>query len=120
LGMLGSEANFAGDHERARELLVQALSIGRDVARPINLVEALTELAFAHEASEPAYAAQLLASADAAYEARGIVRPGPEELRAQGCWATLTDSLDAASLERAKAAGGRLDLDQAIEQVLAN
>jgi predicted ATPase len=119
LGMLGSEANFAGDHERARELLVQALSIGRDVARPINLVEALTELAFAHAASEPAYAAQLLASADAVYEARGIVRPGPEELRAQRCWATLGATLDAATLERAKAAGARLELDQAIEQVLA-
>ncbi|HKD94123.1 MAG TPA: BTAD domain-containing putative transcriptional regulator [Gaiellaceae bacterium] len=119
LGMLGSEANFAGEHERARELLLQALGIGREVARPINLVEALTELAYAYAESEPAHAAQLLASADAAYEARGIVRPGPEELRAQECWATLTASLDAAALARARAAGARLELDQAIEQVLA-
>jgi predicted ATPase/DNA-binding SARP family transcriptional activator len=119
LGMLGSEANFAGDHERARELLVRALRIGRDVARPINLVEALTELALAYAGSDPAYAARLLASADAAYEARGIVRPGPEELRAQSCWAALTASLDAATLERAKASGAHLELDQAIEQVLA-
>ena len=119
LGMLGSEANFAGEHERAIELLLEALGIGRDVARPINLVEALTELAYAYAESEPAYAARLLASADAAYEARGIVRPGPEELRAQSCWAALTASLDSATLARAKAAGARLELDQAIEQVLA-
>jgi hypothetical protein len=61
----------------------------------------------------------LLASADAAYEARGIVRPAPEELRAQECWAALTATLDEATLARAKAAGARLDLDQAIEQALA-
>lgn len=93
--------------------------MGREVGRPINLVEALTELGFAYVDSDPAYAAQLLASADAAYDARGIVRPAPEQVRAQRCWATLDGILDPAALARAKAAGARVDLDQAIEQVLA-
>ncbi len=120
LGMLGLEANLAGEYERAVGLLLRALEMGREVARPINLVEALTELAFAYVGSEPAYAAELLASADAAYEARGIVRPTPEQKRAQSCWATLAEVLDPAELTRAKTAGGRVDLDHAIEQVLAS
>jgi hypothetical protein len=117
--MLGLEANMAGEHGRAIELLLRALDMGREVGRPINLVEALTELAFAYVDSEPAYAAQLLASADAAYEARGIVRPAPEQVRAERCWEQLGGILDAAALARANAAGARVDLDEAIEQVLA-
>ena len=118
LGMLGLEANLAGEHDRASAILLRALSMGREVARPINLIEALTELAFAYVESDPAYAAQLLASADAAYEARAIVRPAPEQLRAQGYWEKLAATLDTAALARAKTAGARVDLDQAIEQVL--
>jgi predicted ATPase/DNA-binding SARP family transcriptional activator len=120
LGMLGLEANLAGEHGRAIELLLRGLDMGREVGRPINLVEALTELAFAYVGSEPAYAAELLASADAAYESRGIVRPTPEEKRARSCWETLAGVLDPAALARAKAAGARVDLDQAIEQVLTS
>jgi hypothetical protein len=119
LSMLGSEANFEGEHERAAGFLLEALAIGREVARPINLVEALSELAYAYAGSEPAYAAQLLASADAEYEARRIVRPAPEQRRAEECWTTLTAALDAVALARAKATGARLELDQAIEQALA-
>jgi predicted ATPase/DNA-binding SARP family transcriptional activator len=120
LSMMGLEANLSGEHERAIELLLEALRVGREVGRPINLVEALTELAFAYVGSEPAYAAQLLASADAAYAARGIVRPEPEEVRTQDCWDTLGEILDPATLARAKTAGARVDLDQAIEQVLSS
>jgi hypothetical protein len=118
--MLGLEANLGGEHERAIQLLLRGLDMGREVGRPINLVEALTELAFAYVGSEPSYAAELLASADAAYESRGIVRPTPEEKRARSCWETLAGVLDPAALARAKAAGARVDLDQAIEQVLTS
>jgi hypothetical protein len=110
---------MAGEHERAIEFLLRALDMGREVGRPINLVEALTGLAFAYADSDPAYAARLLASADAAYEARGIVRPAPEQVRAGRCWEMLGGNLDPAGLARAKAAGARVDLDQVIEQVLA-
>jgi hypothetical protein len=110
---------MAGEHERAIELLLRALDMGREVGRPINLVEALTELAFAYVDSDSAYAAQLLASADAAYEARRIVRPAPEQVRAERCWETLERTLEPSTLARAKAAGARVDLDEAIEQVLA-
>jgi predicted ATPase len=119
LGMLGLEANLAGEHDRAIDLLLRALEMGREVGRPINLVEALTELAFAYVESDPAHAAELLASADAAYEARGIVRPAPEEKRARSCWQQLAETLDPAALVRAKTAGARIDLDHAIEQVLS-
>jgi predicted ATPase/DNA-binding SARP family transcriptional activator len=119
LGMLGLEANMAGEHRRAVEFLLRALDMGREVGRPINLVEAMTELAFAYVDSDPAYAVQLLASADAAYEARGIVRPAPEQVRAERCWQTLGGILEPAALARAKTAGARVDLDEAIEQLLA-
>lgn len=119
LSMLGSEANLAGEHERAIEFLLRALSVGREVGRPINLLEALTELAFAYVGAEPAFAAQLLAAADAAYAEREIVRPAPEGIRVEQCWTTLSSNLDRATLARSKTAGSRLGLDQAIKQVLA-
>jgi hypothetical protein len=93
--------------------------VGREVGRPINLLEALTELAFAYVGAEPAFAAQLLAAADAAYAEREIVRPAPEGIRVEQCWTTLSSNLDRATLARSKTAGSRLGLDQAIKQVLA-
>jgi len=118
LSMLGAEANVAGEAERAVELLLRALRAGREVGRPINLVEALTELAFAYVESDPRRAARLLASANAAYETRAIVRPPREEERAKACRATLAARLDPAELARAEAAGSRVGLERAIEEVL--
>jgi predicted ATPase/DNA-binding SARP family transcriptional activator len=119
LSMLGIEANLAGEHDRAIGVLVRALRAGRELGRPINLLEALTELAFAHLDAHPARAAKLLAAADAAYQARGIVRPEREEERVRSCWAALAARLDAATLARARTAGAHVGLEQAIDDVLA-
>jgi hypothetical protein len=83
-----------------------------------DLIEALTELALATAETDPGFAARLLGAADAAYEARGIVRPGPEAERFDELRGRLRAALGEPGYSEAVAAGASLTLDEAVEQAL--
>jgi hypothetical protein len=119
LSLLGAVTNLAGDHEQARDLLVEVLERGREVGRPIHLLEALTELALALVGTEPVAAARLLGAADAGYAEREIVRPAIEIERYDAVRSALSASLGEAQFAEALTAGTRLTLDEAVEEALA-
>ena len=91
----------------------------RGLRGPIHLLEALTELSLALDDSDPLLAARLLGAADAGYAERGIVRPEAESERFDALRARLAASLGDRGLAHAIAAGGGLELDEAVAEALA-
>ena len=120
LNLLGAEANLAGEHERAAGFCLEVLERGQREGRPIHLLEALTELAVARAESEPAEAVRLFGAADAAYAARGVVRPAAEAERFDVVRARLARELGAEAYVRASTRGASLPLDEVIAEVLAS
>jgi hypothetical protein len=119
LSLRGAVANLAGKHDEAKTFLLETLARGRDAGRPIHLLEALTELSLALADTDSLRATRLLGAADAGYAERGIVRPEAEATRFEAVRAKLAASLGEKRFADALAAGGRLTLDEAIDEASA-
>jgi hypothetical protein len=95
------------------------LERGREVGRPIHLLEALTELALALADSDPLAASCFLGAADSGYAQRDIVRPEAETARFDVLRTELAAALGERQFAEALADGGRLTLDEVVEKALA-
>jgi predicted ATPase/DNA-binding SARP family transcriptional activator len=120
LNLLAQEANATGDHDRARAVLREALELGRDRGRVIDRLELLTEFAHALAETDPRLAARLLASADADYSRRSVVRPPPAAKRHERLDAALAGALPEPVYARELDDGALLTLDEAIDEALAH
>jgi hypothetical protein len=99
----------------------QALELARGRGRVIDRLELLTEFAHALADTDPRLATRLLASADADYSRRSVVRPPPAARRHERLDAALAEALPEPVHARELDDGARLTLDEALayEQIQA-
>jgi predicted ATPase len=113
LQLLGMEANFASEHERAELLLRQSLELAAEFGERHLLGGALTELAIAMAEREPERAAQLVGAAEAAYADLGMAVPPRDAERLEQAMSAVSVRLSPARFEQARAAGRGLGIEAA-------